>query len=147
MHYSTEMEEWFEGINENVIFRMIVGKRFSEAAKSLNLEKGELLVREKLKGYLKLLGTFAISDVIPFLRWLDLFRVKRAMEKIAKEMGFLLHGWLEEHKKKRKMINNKNSKGGDDGDESPPIRLDSTVISDFGWNFKFGLRLIGRECH
>lgn len=63
-----EMEEWFEGINENVIFRMIVGKRFSEAAKTLNLEKGELLVREKLKVYLKLLGAFAVSDLIPFLR-------------------------------------------------------------------------------
>ncbi|KAM5575239.1 flavonoid-6-hydroxylase-like [Rosa sericea] len=110
-----EMEEWFEGINENVIFRMIVGKRFSEAGKILNSEKGDLILREKIRGYVKWLAAFAVSDTIPFLRWLDSFRVKREMKKMAKEVDVLLEGWLEEHKQKRKM-NNSNG-DGDDNEE------------------------------
>ncbi|PRQ20942.1 putative cytochrome P450 [Rosa chinensis] len=110
-----EMEEWFEGINENVIFRMIVGKRFSEAGKILNSEKGDLILREKIRGYVKLLAAFAVSDTIPFLRWLDLFRVKREMKKMAKEVDVLLEGWLEEHKQKRKTNNSKSD--SDDNEE------------------------------
>ncbi|KAF2324452.1 hypothetical protein GH714_014301 [Hevea brasiliensis] len=41
------------------------------------------------------------SDALPFLRWLDLGGVERAMKKTAKELDDLMQGLLEEHKQKK----------------------------------------------
>ncbi|KDO40895.1 hypothetical protein CISIN_1g038677mg [Citrus sinensis] len=38
---------------------------------------------------------------LPFLIWLDIGGDERSMKKIAKELDFVVQGWLEEHKRKR----------------------------------------------
>lgn len=97
-----EMKEWLAFTNENVIFRMIVGKSFLEATDS-KYSQGCYLGRKTFLEFLRLSGTFVISDSIPFLRWLDLGGHERAMKKIAKELEVVFKGWLEEHKHKRKI--------------------------------------------
>ncbi|CAN6584254.1 unnamed protein product [Malus baccata var. baccata] len=98
-----EMEEWFGDISENVIFRMIIGKRFSESTKCVKNSEGNLIGRKIWKDCLRLLGTFVVSDAIPLLRWLDLGGHEKAMKKMAKEIDDMLQGWVEEHKQKRKI--------------------------------------------
>ncbi|CAN6543245.1 unnamed protein product [Malus baccata var. baccata] len=97
-----EMNEWLAFTNENVIFRMIVGKSFLEATDS-KYSQGCYLIRKTFSEFLRLSGTSVISDSIPFLRWLDLGGHERAMKKIAKELEVVFKGWLEEHKHKRKV--------------------------------------------
>ncbi|XP_068311234.1 cytochrome P450 CYP82D47-like [Pyrus communis] len=97
-----EMKEWLAFTNENVIFRTIVGKSFLEATDS-KYSQGCYLGRKTFLEFLRLSGTFVISDSIPFLRWLDLGGHERAMKKIAKELEEVFKGWLEEHKHKRKI--------------------------------------------
>lgn len=95
-----EMREWFLDVNENVLFRMIVGKRFGEATSSGN---NYYLKKETYMDFLRLSGTFVLSDAIPWLRWLDMGGHERAMKKVAKELDLVFNGWLEEHKQKRKI--------------------------------------------
>ncbi|ONI35471.1 hypothetical protein PRUPE_1G538000 [Prunus persica] len=107
-----EMREWFLDINENIVFRMIVGKRFGEATSSNSKGSNYYLKKETYMDFLRLSGTFVLSDAIPWLRWLDLGGHERAMKKVAKELDLVFNGWLEEHKQKRKISGQ--VKGDDD---------------------------------
>ncbi|XP_038715774.1 cytochrome P450 CYP82D47-like [Tripterygium wilfordii] len=90
-----DMKRWFEDVNLNVIFRMIVGKRYSDDGEE---SSGQKLA---LKEFFELFGKFVVSDALPFLRWLDLGGDEKAMKRIAKELDYVVEEWLEEHKKKR----------------------------------------------
>ncbi|KAL6297192.1 hypothetical protein ACE6H2_005334 [Prunus campanulata] len=107
-----EMREWFFDIVENIVFRMIVGKRFGEATSSNSKGNNYYLKKETYMDFLRLSGTFVLSDAIPWLRWLDLGGHERAMKKVAKELDLVFNGWLEEHKQKRKISGQ--VKGDDD---------------------------------
>ncbi|KAF4353521.1 hypothetical protein CsatB_008608 [Cannabis sativa] len=91
-----EMKEWFGDITQNVVFRMVVGKRYVEATSSF----GERY-RKALRDFFVFTGTFMVSDAIPYVRWLDLGGYEKAMKKTAKELDELAQLWIEEHKKKR----------------------------------------------
>ncbi|XP_062097362.1 cytochrome P450 CYP82D47-like [Humulus lupulus] len=98
-----EMKEWFGDITLNVVFRMVVGKRYLEATSS-----GENDVcnrseqyRKALREFFEFTGTFMVSDAIPYLAWLDLGGYEKAMKKTAKELDELAQVWIEEHKRKR----------------------------------------------
>ncbi|XP_038716474.1 cytochrome P450 CYP82D47-like [Tripterygium wilfordii] len=90
-----DMKRWFGDVTLNVIFRIIVGKRYSGDGQ----ESGgwKLVLRE----FIELSGKFVVSDALPFLRWLDLGGDEKAMKRIAKELDYVFEEWLEEHKKKR----------------------------------------------
>ncbi|CAB4267341.1 unnamed protein product [Prunus armeniaca] len=107
-----EMKEWFGDISENVIFRMILGQRCTEAKNyAKNPLPGELMGRKIFHDVLHMLGTVVLSDAVPFLRWLDLGGHQKAMRKKLKEVDQLLQVWLDEHKQKRKIS------GGVKGDD------------------------------
>ncbi|XP_015884712.3 cytochrome P450 CYP82D47 [Ziziphus jujuba] len=91
-----EMKNWFGDVALNLIFRMVVGKRYLEATATNGDE-----CRRALRDFSELTGIFVVSDAIPHLRWLDLGGHVRAMKKTAKVLDHLIHGWLEEHKPKR----------------------------------------------
>ncbi|ESR45955.1 hypothetical protein CICLE_v10003834mg [Citrus x clementina] len=67
-----EMKRWLADSIRNVVLKMIVGK-----------------------------GCNSMDNALPFLIWLDIGGDERSMKKIAKELDFVVQGWLEEHKRKR----------------------------------------------
>ncbi|CAN6580468.1 unnamed protein product [Malus baccata var. baccata] len=126
-----EMKDWFADIvgisyiNQNVVFRMIIGKRISEAT---NYTHGDLIGREVFKDWLRLNATFALSDALPFLRWLDLGGHKKTMRKVAKAVDQVLQGWLEEHKQKKRRTVSSGVKG--DEEERDFMDLMLSVLDD-----------------
>ncbi|KAL6124048.1 hypothetical protein ACLB2K_076564 [Fragaria x ananassa] len=95
-----EMKRWFGDLTLNVMFRMVVGKRFSVANSAQENVENEIF-QKALGEFLRLGGGFVISDAVPYLRWLDLGGYEKAMKKTAKELDGALQKWLEEHKQKR----------------------------------------------
>ncbi|CAL9002025.1 unnamed protein product [Prunus brigantina] len=100
-----EMNRWFGDVTLNVMFRMVVGKRFLGAKTKQEEEENERC-RKGLRDFFKLGGEFVISDALPFLRWLDLGGFEKAMKKTSKDLDVALQGWLEEHKQKRSNCGN-----------------------------------------
>lgn len=90
-----EMKECFGNLILNVVVRLLVGKRYSP------LDEEGVNFQKAMKIFLDLMGTFMVSDAVPFLRWLDLGGYEKLMRKTAKEMDDILEDWLKEHKTKR----------------------------------------------
>lgn len=92
---SSNMKEWFASLALNTIIRLLYGKRYSsddeEGAKTF----------KTLREFIDSLGTFVLSDAIPFLKWLDLGGKVKSMKKSAKDMDCILQTWLDEHKTRR----------------------------------------------
>jgi len=94
----SEMKKWFGNIALNIMFRTVVGKRFvSDGDVSEENERLRMAFRE----FLDLGGSFAISDCLPYLRWLDLDGKEKKMKRTAKEIDGFVQIWLEEHKRNR----------------------------------------------
>lgn len=100
------MSEWFEHLILNVTLRMIAGKGYFD-----NLVHGdggsteEAAARPALavliKKFMCLSGATVISDMIPFLEWLDLRGHLSSMKLAAKEMDTIIESWVEEHEVSR----------------------------------------------
>ena len=95
-----EMERWLGCTTLNVIFRMVVGKRFGGAT-TKDENEGNDLCRKALKDFFYLSGTFVVSDALPYLRWFDVGGYEKAMKKTAKELDHVTQGWLKEHKQRK----------------------------------------------
>ncbi|KAG2666516.1 hypothetical protein I3760_15G065600 [Carya illinoinensis] len=95
-----EMKRWFGYVTQNVVFMMVIKKRFSWSA-TKDENKGNDQCRKAMRDLFVLSGTFVVSDVLPYLRWLDLGGYEKAMKKTAKKLDHELEGWLEEHKQRR----------------------------------------------
>ncbi|KAI5386692.1 cytochrome P450 CYP82D47 [Lathyrus oleraceus] len=92
----TEMKKWFGDIAINVLFRMVVGKRFDVD------EEENRRIRKTLRDFFDLGGSFVVSDAMPYLRWLDLDGKEKEMKKIAKLLDEFVCVWLDQHKRNRK---------------------------------------------
>ncbi|XP_054818277.1 cytochrome P450 CYP82D47-like isoform X2 [Prosopis cineraria] len=91
---SCEMKKWLGDITLNVVYRMVVGKRFAET-------EGQERIRKALRDLFDLSGSFVISDALPYLRWLDLGGQEKAMKKTAKELDQFVQFWVDEHRRDR----------------------------------------------
>lgn len=96
----TEMKKWLGDISLNLMFRMVVGKRFVGVGSDGDNEKNER-IRKALRDLFDLSGSFVVSDALPYLRWLDLDGREKAMKRTAKELDDFVQVWLEEHKRNR----------------------------------------------
>ena len=97
------MKKWFGDVTLNMVFRMVVGKRYLEAtstSESESCDDGDRC-RKALRDFFEFMGNFVVSDAIPWLRWLDLGGQEKAMRETARELDRLAERWLEEHKRKR----------------------------------------------
>ncbi|KAK1433527.1 hypothetical protein QVD17_10438 [Tagetes erecta] len=90
-----DMSGWFGNLILNVVLRILSGKRFP-----LN-HKESIRSQKAVRNFFELLGTFVVSDFIPFLNVLDLGGYKKKMKMAAKEMDNILEGWLKEHKREK----------------------------------------------
>lgn len=90
-----EMSQWFGNLIQNIVVKMIAGKRYSPE------EEEAIRFQKTVRKFFELLGAFTVSDAIPYLRWLDLGGHEKEMKAVAKDMDEILQGWLLEHKRKK----------------------------------------------
>ncbi|KAG5230993.1 cytochrome P450 [Salix suchowensis] len=95
-----EMKGWFCDITLNVILKIIVNRRYVDYV-SHREEKSSDEWRDSLRTFFELSGMFVVSDALPFLRWMDLGGVEKAMKRTAKNIDHVAEKWLEEHKQKK----------------------------------------------
>ncbi|KAI9201491.1 hypothetical protein LWI28_024238 [Acer negundo] len=100
---SLEMKKWFGDVTLNVIYKIIVGKRYVGTTTSSSDDDDHEADqwRDAVRRFFELAGKFVVSDAVPFLRWLDLGGHEKAMKKTAEELDYHVQGWLDEHKRKR----------------------------------------------
>ncbi|KAF8034244.1 hypothetical protein BT93_C0512 [Corymbia citriodora subsp. variegata] len=96
-----DMKSWFNALNFNLIFKMVVGKQHDGTTASEEDKSQNDRCRIALKSFFELGGQFVASDVLPYLRWLDIGGYVKAMKRTAKELDDVVSGWLNEHKSKR----------------------------------------------
>ncbi|GKV29824.1 hypothetical protein SLEP1_g38716 [Rubroshorea leprosula] len=130
-----EMKRWFSSVTLNIVFKMVMGKRYAEEESRNQTDENERK-RKALRDFFELAGAFAMADVLPFLRWLDIGGYEKAMKKTAKDLDGILQEWLDEHKKKRN--SGEKAKGEhdfmdvmlsvlDDSEEIPSYEADTIV--------------------
>ncbi|KAK4260044.1 hypothetical protein QN277_003217 [Acacia crassicarpa] len=97
-----DMKQWFGNLCFNVLLRMVAGKRYFGASSE---DDGEAQYCQKvIRDLVHLFGVPVISDAIPMLKWWDRNGVKREMKKTARKLDQLIGEWLEEHKQKRRLL-------------------------------------------
>ncbi|XP_057989159.1 flavonoid-6-hydroxylase-like isoform X2 [Hevea brasiliensis] len=96
-----ELKRWFWDVSLNVIFKMVIGKRYAEPKKGDEGRDSDDEWRYAMRDFFKLTGKFVVSDAFPFLRCLDLGGDEKVMKKTAKELDNVLGEWLHEHKQTR----------------------------------------------
>ncbi|KAK1427385.1 hypothetical protein QVD17_16068 [Tagetes erecta] len=100
-----ELNKWLEHMMLNIVVMMVAGKRyFGVGGGGDEAEK----CQKAISDFFRLIGIFVVSDAIPFLSWLDLNGYEKQMKKTAKDIDLVLGGWLDEHRRKRKLANDHN---------------------------------------
>lgn len=96
-----EMSEWFRDLVFNVVTKMIAGKRYFGVIDDGEDEIVARRFQKAINKFSSLSRLFNISDVLPYLEWLDLQGNIKAMKSTGKELDFLIGSWVEEHCQKR----------------------------------------------
>ncbi|KAL5987207.1 hypothetical protein ACLOJK_041204 [Asimina triloba] len=96
-----EMKQRLFELTFNVLIMMIVGKRFFGDILGGTDEAEAIKIRQLMERSSYLSGVFVLSDVLPFLKSLDLQGHEKAMRGIAAELDSLISTWLKEHRQKR----------------------------------------------
>ncbi|GMH29633.1 hypothetical protein Nepgr_031476 [Nepenthes gracilis] len=92
-----ELKQWFGNINLNAIVRLVAGKALWEFYKEEKYDHCQTAIRS----FFELFGAFTVSDMLPFLRWLDIGGYEKNMRRTAKQLDDIIQDWLEEHKRFR----------------------------------------------
>ncbi|CAI9281794.1 unnamed protein product [Lactuca saligna] len=95
-----DMKKWFGEFDMNVMLRMVVGKRCTEA-KNVEEENDMNKYGEVFREFFHFLGLFVVGDALPFLGLLDLGGHVKAMKRVAKEIDFITGKWFDEQRRKR----------------------------------------------
>ncbi|KAL0354980.1 UNVERIFIED_CONTAM: cytochrome [Sesamum radiatum] len=88
------ISHWIEEMTSNIVVKMIVGKRYENAAETMGVERLRSIIREVAC----LSGQFVVSDVIPIplLRWMDLQGHIKGMKRASKELDGVIEEWIDE---------------------------------------------------
>ncbi|MBA0653132.1 hypothetical protein Goklo_020335 [Gossypium klotzschianum] len=93
----------------NMMVRMIAGKRYFTGADGEVHEEAKRLIK-LIKEFASVLATTAVSEVFPFLKWMDRWSNQvKSMKRISKEMESLIETWVNEHKLKKLKTEENNS--------------------------------------
>ncbi|KAK4436762.1 Xanthotoxin 5-hydroxylase CYP82C4 [Sesamum alatum] len=95
------ISHWIEEMTSNIVVKMIVGKRYENAAEAMEVERLRSIIREVAC----LSGQFVVSDVIPIplLRWMDLQGHIKGMKQVSKELDDVIEDRIDECMKRRVM--------------------------------------------
>ncbi|CAJ1946848.1 unnamed protein product [Sphenostylis stenocarpa] len=96
-----ELKQWFSHLAFNMVFRMVVGKRYF-GVDNVDDEKAQRCVKA-VDELMRLLGVFTVGDAIPWLRWFDFGGHEKTMKETAKELNCILSEWLEEHRQHKSL--------------------------------------------
>jgi len=94
-----ELKQWFSHLAFNMVFRMVVGKRYF-GSENLDDEKAQRCVKA-VEEFLRLLGVFTVGYAIPWLRWLDFGGHEKAMKETAKDLDSVIGEELKEHRERK----------------------------------------------
>ncbi|XP_058083109.1 xanthotoxin 5-hydroxylase CYP82C4-like [Magnolia sinica] len=97
-----EMKEWFGDLTLNVVGMMVARKRYFGTAACLTDVEAARRFQKTMSELVYLVGVFVVSDVVPFLKGIDILGQERAMKRIGQEMDSILSSWLEEHRQRRR---------------------------------------------
>ncbi|KAK6259732.1 hypothetical protein SCA6_014206 [Theobroma cacao] len=98
-----------EVLNLNMMLRTIAGTRYFSDADGENDKEAQRAMK-LIKEFSYLLGVTALSEVVPFLKWIDFWGHQvKSMKRISKEMDSLIESWVDEHKLRRFKIGAKNN--------------------------------------
>ena len=119
------ISDWIGRLSLNIITKVIAGKRYF--GNDGNDEEAQH-IGKIIKDFMYAAGVPVISDLIPFLKWIDLFEQVKFMKRVAKEFDSLVGSWVDEHTTRR--VN---------GDE-PSDKLDfiDVMLSKIEENSMFG---------
>ncbi|KAF3781649.1 Cytochrome P450 [Nymphaea thermarum] len=93
-HEPVEMKQHLSHLAMNIVLRMVAGKRYFDL-----VGEGKEF-SEALDEFANLAGTFTVSDVIPWLGWLDVGGHLKAMKRVHLKMDEVVSAWLAEHRRK-----------------------------------------------
>ncbi|KAK7315310.1 hypothetical protein VNO77_33850 [Canavalia gladiata] len=127
-----EMRQWFKEMAFNMALRMIVGKRYFGETAVVGKEEAQKCLKA-LREYMRLMGAFSVADAVPFLRWLDIGGIEKAMKENFKELDSVVAEWLEDHRNKRG-LNDGKGKSDEDFMDVMLSMLDGTTIDGFDAN-------------
>ncbi|XP_058099747.1 cytochrome P450 CYP82D47-like [Magnolia sinica] len=100
-----DLKKWCGDMTLNVVLKMVVRKRCFDASilmAMMRVKARELRrFREAITQFFYLLKVSVVSDLLPFVEWLDLHGYKRTMRRTAEELNSVLVSWLEEHRRRR----------------------------------------------
>ncbi|KAH7686991.1 Cytochrome P450 E-class group I protein [Dioscorea alata] len=96
-----ELLKWVGDLNYNVVFQIVAGKRYYGSGG--NSEEA-CKFRRAISGLISSLGVFVPSDMFPFLDLFDFGGHKKVMNNAFKELDSLLTTLLEEHKARRRLM-------------------------------------------
>ena len=99
---ATVISDMLEHLTFNINLRMVAGKRYrDEEFEEVNSDAWRF--KKAFNEVMYLLGVFVLSDVIPWLEWIDFQGHVSAMKETARELDFLLGKWLKEHVLKKNL--------------------------------------------
>ncbi|KAL0415538.1 UNVERIFIED_CONTAM: Xanthotoxin 5-hydroxylase CYP82C4 [Sesamum latifolium] len=115
------ISHWIEEMTSNIVVKMIVGKRYENAAETMEVERLRSIIREVAC----LSGQFVVSDVIPIplLRWMDLQGHIKGMKRASKELDGVIGEWINECMKRRGMK-------GEEGEEQDLMDEVFSIVDD-----------------
>lgn len=116
-----EIKQWFHRLTFNLIVRKVVGRQFFGAI-GPHKEHEARRFQKAIDQFFQLAVAFVISDVLPFLNWIDFQGRKSAMKKVAKELDSIMEVYLEEHQRKRL--------SGEAGDEQDFMDMMLSIMED-----------------
>ncbi|XP_010934114.1 xanthotoxin 5-hydroxylase CYP82C4-like [Elaeis guineensis] len=97
-----EISKWFQELTFNVVVKMVAGKRcFVYGAVDDGGSSESRRFIGAIQRMMELLRAFVISDVVPFLKWMDFGGYEKAMKRNAAVMDCIIGGWLREHRERR----------------------------------------------
>ncbi|GLJ11799.1 hypothetical protein SUGI_0177290 [Cryptomeria japonica] len=97
-----ELREETSSVSNNIISRMVMGKRYLDENGGNKIEPHEF--KDMLEELFVLNGVFNIGDYIPALSFLDLQGYVRRMKKLSRRFDVFLEEVLEEHDQRRRSV-------------------------------------------
>ncbi|XP_077231421.1 xanthotoxin 5-hydroxylase CYP82C2-like [Tasmannia lanceolata] len=94
-----DIKQWLRSLAFKVIIRLVTGKQFSGTFDDNSDE--EQRFREAIDRFFYLATRVVVSDMLPFLEWMDWKGQLGAMKRNAKELDSIMESFLQEHRRSK----------------------------------------------
>lgn len=98
MPITVDMKQWMGNVTFNVVVKIVAGKRYFDDVAGGFSEQGWVF-RKAISRFFRLMKTPVLSDMLPFLRWLNLKGQESAMKDAFRDIDDVVSLWLQEHRR------------------------------------------------